>query len=354
MDYCFGADRETAVIVGAGASSAFGYPLTAELLPAMWKLANQSSSFNGNKIALKKLKRGLKQLVPSIGDPNLNLPLVTDLLSILDQAIASGSSIVVGMTQREQVEFRSLLDRALVDAIHKKKELKAAGDRLRVRFVTWLLRCATSVITSNYDLELDLALTEILGEDTMEQEVDYGFAWRSIENEYRLVQRPHAPAFHLYKLHGSLNWLTCRVCEHTYINLESPIKDRAFDPVKRDYNTCHCGHFPLSPVIVSPSFIRDIRLADLLYLWKNALEQLRLAKKWVIVGYSLPTEDLAIRSLLMRAYRGREYGERSPQVLVVLRDDNQATRSRFLSIFPNATFNWHGVEGFLDSVEGEC
>ena len=352
----FGSDRETAVIVGAGASAAFGYPITAELLPLIWKLANDPRSFDEDTAALGRLKTGLQQLVPSLEDTTISPPLITDILSILDQSIAAGSSLVVGMTQRKQVEFRTLLDRALVDTIHRKYGFGADGQKLRERFVSWLLRSAASVVTTNYDLELDFALERELHEEVMEGKVDYGFDWRSIETQYRLVPRPHNPDFRLYKLHGSLNWLNCPVCEHTYINLQASIQDRAFDTKPHGYNTCHCGHFPLSPVIVSPSFVRNIRIPDLLYLWKNTLEHLRLARKWVIIGYSLPTEDLAIRSLLMRAYRGREEKAGPPEVLVILRDSSdekkkQETRSRFKSIFPNADVKWCGVEGFIDTVE---
>jgi hypothetical protein len=256
------------------------------------------------------------------------------------------------MSQKDQVEFRALLDRALVDVIDTEFLSAAEFSDLCQQFVSWLLQTATGIVTTNYDLEIDMALKARLDPDFMRKQVDYGFAWREVNDEYQLVPRPQDPLFRLYKLHGSLNWLTCQVCEHTYINLDESIKDRAFDEQKGNYNTCHCGHFPLSPVIISPSFVRDVRNADLLYLWKNALEHLRLSPKWVIIGYSLPGEDLAIRSLLMRAYNARE-GSHPPDVLVVLRTECEATRSRYLSIFPNAEFEWSGVDGFLKKIGAE-
>jgi hypothetical protein len=53
--------------------------------------------------------------------------------------------------------------------------------------------------------------------------------------------------------------------------------------------------------IVSPSFVRDIRSANLSSVWQSALDWLRLADDWIIIGYSFPDEDLNIRSLFARA-----------------------------------------------------
>ena len=78
---------------------------------------------------------------------------------------------------------------------------------------------------------------------------------------------------------------------------------------------------------------------------------LRLAKRWVIVGYSFPAEDLAIRSLLLRAYRGREEGMPLPEILVIQRKKNEALSARYTAIFPEAKFQWTGLEAFLKSWE---
>jgi hypothetical protein len=41
----------------------------------------------------------------------------------------------------------------------------------------------------------------------------------------------------------------------------------------------------------------------LLEIWQTALEALREAETWYIIGYSLPPEDVAIRTILLRAYQ---------------------------------------------------
>ena len=224
---------------------------------------------------------------------------------------------------------------------------------LKPSFIDLLLQTATGVVTTNYDLEVDLALAERVGYPAMEDSVDYGFAWRD-PGGGKVIPRPVKPTFHLLKLHGSLNWLLCPLCEHTYINVYGSIQEHAFYKTQTNENTCHCGHFPLTPVIVSPSYVRDIRNADLLSLWKNALEYLRTARKWVIIGYSLPSEDLAIRSLLMRAFRAREEMASAPKIHVVQRahegaltNTDIAFQARYLSLFSQVTFHYGGLEKYL-------
>ena len=41
-------------------------------------------------------------------------------------------------------------------------------------------------------------------------------------------------------------------------------------------------------------------------MWQHALKLLRLAERWMIVGYSCVPEDLAVRSLFLRAQHSRE------------------------------------------------
>jgi hypothetical protein len=117
-------------------------------------------------------------------------------------------------------------------------------------------------------------------------------------------------------------------------------------------NECHCGHRPLRHVIVAPSYVRDVRDPVILGIWHSALEALREANEWVIVGYSLPPEDVAIRSMLLRAYQGRD-GESKPRITIVQkqRQEPELTRYRLLlpahEYFPKDDDTPGGLEGYL-------
>ncbi|MBK7123868.1 MAG: hypothetical protein IPH68_14415 [Chitinophagaceae bacterium] len=58
-------------------------------------------------------------------------------------------------------------------------------------------------------------------------------------------------------------------------------------------------------MLVTPSFSRTVKDTNLSQVWRNTLELLRTADEWVITGYSLPGEDLDIKSLFIRALKGR-------------------------------------------------
>ena len=156
------------------------------------------------------------------------------------------------------------------------------------------------MITSNYDLAMetqwyhrDDGMTE-----KMAAELDFGFGWlRPTNGDEEWFPRPLTPLRRLYKLHGSTNWLRCGLCDWLHVNPEVDIAVFAYQR-KRDYrNECHCGHAKLEVQIVSPSFVRETRDPNLIGVWRCALEWLREAEDWVIVGYSFPDEDMNIRAL---------------------------------------------------------
>jgi hypothetical protein len=343
----FAKNRNTAFFLGAGASAAFDYPVTAKLFPLMVEAAKESpfGKRAHEEQAAKRLRRGLDKMVPSWKNTAVAPPLITDTLSLLDQSILARTCLSPEMSHEDFVDFRQLLDRLLVTIIDREFWSESEFSDTCLRFIKLLLKSSTGIVTTNYDLEVDMALASEISHAFMETRVDYGFAWRQ-PLPGMIAARPAQPIFRLMKLHGSLNWLACPVCEHTYINVYSSIQALSYYSTRSDASTCHCGHFPLVPVIVSPPYVRDVRTADLLYLWKNALEYLRIAERWVLVGYSLPPEDLAIRSMLMRAYRARNGS--LPKVEVVHYSEDPALKARYLSIFPNATVQSGGLKAFLD------
>src|SRR5262249_15335798 len=141
-------------------------------------------------------------------------------------------------------------------------------------------------------------------------------------------QRPQKPLFEIYKLHGSVDWLKCERCGYIYINPDYPIFKLAFENKKASANTCHCGYWPLKPVIVTPSYIRSVFDTNLHEIWKAAIEALRKADEWIIIGYSLPNEDFNIKSLFLRAFHGRQT---KPKITVV--QYGTEAKDRYINFF---------------------
>ncbi len=199
-----------------------------------------------------------------------------------------------------------------------------------------------TIITSNYDYSVEWNLLDWGEGWDVDKIIDYGFSWREpILASGKIHNRPMNPKYKIYKLHGSSDWLKCERCGYIYINPTMAMYQLAFVNYKNDANMCHCGYWPLKPVLVTPSFARFVIDTNLHEIWKTSLEQLRTAHEWMIIGYSLPPEDLNI--IFLRADHGRE----NKPVISVIQKNND-TKKRFDNFFGQGNYHFHkdGLEQF--------
>jgi NAD-dependent SIR2 family protein deacetylase len=154
------------------------------------------------------------------------------------------------------------------------------------------------------------------------------------------------------KLHGSVDWMKCElcgwiVCNDVYSLQGVPYHSASYEQQDAD-NTCTCGHWPLRPVIIAPSFVRDIRDINILTIWKTAFEELRTADRWFLIGYSLPIDDYAVRSMLIRALKSRKT---PPAIEVYQWGESPETESRYRAFFGrDCVYHKDGMEGFIEKV----
>ena len=345
------------MFTGAGASRAIGYPVTAGLLPRVRQELAQGVLFedtNGSEEDQRErteLSRLLQGLLPGFADvQDSELPLITDLFSLVEYALASGDAFAIGGDDVLR-RLRDLLKHAITDVLlgdFLTSWRDAPEDRMQRKVlnesVAWVQSFSPNValISTNYDIGLEYELYKLVGHSRVPEEVDLGFDWRDTDSGTEHT-RPSAPALRVYKLHGSLDVLKCAVCGYVYFNPWGAIAFQAFRRELDVNNTCVCSDgVRLQLHIVSPSLVREVRDANLLSIWRSALEWLRTAEEWFIIGYSLPPEDLAIRSLLLRAYSARP---RPPRVTVV--QHGEKAQPHYKVLFPKATYLSGGLERFL-------
>ncbi len=365
-----------AVFLGAGASKAFGYPLTSEILPEMLRRIAAGKLFGATGEQAEKdrqfLGQFLQELLPGLDRTKPeDLPLITEVLSQVDYSLAEGIAIHPYRDIEGMQHLRRLLERAIYESIAKQAaSIPEAMKKNLEQFSAWLyaqsVEHEVSILSSNYDVATDTSLFRKFDECNrqsgeripFENFFDFGFAWRPVEEEDRVCLRPPSPKFRIYKLHGSLNWLRCPLCEHIYVNSYGEIAELAFSRQRHWGNSCHCGYSPLQMHIVTPSLVRQINDPNLRELWKSSLEALRQADTWIMIGYSFPAEDLAIRSLFTRAWHGRPVVDgqtRNPRIQVVQRGDS--SRSRYELYFADSRnpdrfyYEAGGLEAFLASVQ---
>jgi hypothetical protein len=209
------------------------------------------------------------------------------------------------------------------------------------------------VISTNYDAAVERALFERLIDHgvSVGQVINFGMPWRDAFKD-RLHLRPPGARLAILKLHGSLNWLRCEQCGHVTVNVTKRIAP--LDNWEREGL--------LRSILVTPSVVRDVRDANLLGIWRAALEDLREADEWIFIGHSLPTEDIAIRSVLLRTWHARR--RKGLRVRVVQFEPMgpwgssipTETYRRFRLYFPpsalaEANYRRDGFENFVDALE---
>jgi hypothetical protein len=383
--------KRTVLFLSAGASEPFGYPLTKAIFTLIEARLRTKQLFRRDRKTFpkaaadeKRLLRYLDDFLPGCREKDAELPPITDVLSLIDHLLLAQNVPLLKFRSQEVREFRELLERAILEVLNKPSDKAKAkkGKPLLDRLAKWICDSvkihghSVAIISTNYDIALESVLYEKLdpGRRELYRMVDYGCSWREpfcdatafqadqrpVSSQVRLHgvasdggggealrHRPEQPVIGLYKLHGSLNWLRCALCDYVYINAFGSIYHQAFKGMLDDQNSCSCGHGPPQPVIVAPSMVRDIRDKNLLAIWQSALEALRTADELIIVGYSLPTKDIAIRSMFLRACRRPALTIR---VIQKGADQDTEKRYRFLfpkTVFPQFRFETGGLEDFI-------
>ena len=87
--------------------------------------------------------------------------------------------------------------------------------------------------------------------------------------------------------------------------------------------------------MVTPGFVREYRNVHLLIIWREALVALATASQWIFIGYSLPTDDVGVRTLLLKTRCVREDLKRAaPRVTLVTGSKSaEETLARYRGIF---------------------
>jgi NAD-dependent SIR2 family protein deacetylase len=371
---------ERVLFLGAGASAHFGLPMTSGILAEIVERIENEKLFGPQGDRRQRLGHILAELLPGLdswrnkdhGEKTWKdtLPWITEVLSLIDHLMAYENSMSGQLRVQDLPQARRLLEQAISEVLARGNGsmLSDVPDRTREddelarrryphlferqlsqhedlrRLAHWVVNepGGCSVITTNYDMLLDSEIFPLMnGYEEIWKNIDFGFSPRE-GNQDTIYAPPAKPKVSLYKLHGSLNWLRCARCGRIYVNPSGQIAYLAFEDEITQANSCHCGYAPLQHVMVTPSFLRTVHDPNLYQIWHNALEALRRARQWFIIGYSLPQEDLAIRSLLLRAYHG---GASKSEIHVFVADER--SRPSYELQFPGCRYYTTKLEGFL-------
>lgn len=304
-------NADTAIFLGAGASRAEGAPLQGELFREYFSSTLRESSNDDHmdrELAIFFWR--MFDIDVNQGDiSKINFPTFEEVLGLTDLAILRKEAFRHFDIENRATNSGRLryIAQYLVFLVAQVLDSKLRGRAtIHQKLVRGLYEAnalrETLFVSTNYDILIDNALTETYEQDV---DLDYGVEFRNFErpDDWRRPRRENGLS--LFKPHGSLNWLFCPTCNALEITpKEKGVVTRLISDFEQA--SCReCGNI-YSPLIVPPTFYKDLNNVFLSCIWNRADNALRRVRHIVFCGYSFPDADMHIKYLLKRAQTNRE------------------------------------------------
>lgn len=324
----------TVIFLGAGASASEKAPLQGELMREIKNLASSgricdivttdlsvfdnlaSDYLNNSQLDTNGQSTGfynpdnltLQDLFKDFWDidlrsprhkPNAIYPTLEECLGVLDLAILNSKSFKKYSLEaiRKARDFiiyliARVLDEKLVfseSSVHTKL-IKRLDNEDTLK--------STAFISLNYDILIDNAIMRYHNskrEDElshMEIPIEYGIKLNLFDSTAKFMD----DSIKLLKIHGSMNWLYCPTCNEITL---TPFSESVSTIVEPDVN-CQTCESSYSPIIVPPTYYKDMSNNHLQNIYWEADNLLRKASKIFFCGYSFPDADMHIKYLFKR------------------------------------------------------
>ena len=373
--------KNPVIILGAGATKACGGPLTDEILPA---------ALNGEIVddmrAVKVDDReellyltwkfmtecfNVPETRPIKKEDCPNLPMV---LSMLRRSIEM--DMPIGNWQgQDLVKAKRAIEYSVFSVIEAALRKITRNAHLHHSLLEPLYKNKTQpvVVSLNYDVIVDNTMFSLSDGYTNYPMPDYGV---DISTP-RYMEVKNAGVFgSLLKIHGSLNWLYCEKCSRLDLFVSEGLNglstSKALDELYHtapfnDAYSCkgtRCRNHPncdgfVSPVLITPTYVKDYQNPHIKKVWQQAEAAMKKADRAIIIGYSLPFDDVEIAMLLKRGlnhldrkqitvveYADKDIGKPSNERTPL---EQHPTGQRFRTLF-GPGLDWHttGFEGWLN------
>jgi len=368
------------IILGAGATKACGGPLTDEILPA----ALNSEIAHDDKTTLVEDREELLALTHEFLSECFNVPVQNNVIRKED---CPSLPLVLSMLRRS-VELRKPIGTWEGESLVKAKRaieysvfavIEAALRRIRqnqhlhynLLQPLYQQDIEPTVISLNYDVIVDNAMFSLAEVHQNLHPPDYRVNIDTLAYKQFLDDGFFG---NLLKIHGSLNWLYCGTCQRLDLFVSEGLHGlrtaKALDelyfnaPFDDAYS---CRGTPcrdpqcegtVSPILITPTYVKDYNNPHVERVWTEAERIMKESDRAIIIGYSLPTDDVEIAMLFKQGLDhlprnkitvveyvegdiNKPVGQRTPI-------EQHHTGQRFRSLF-GADLDWHtsGFEGWL-------
>jgi NAD-dependent SIR2 family protein deacetylase len=316
--------------LGAGFSAEAGAPTQKELLKTILSPAF-NAKYQYNKLISNSIIRLNKFICDILCIERISYDRIEleTIFTLIDKCLNEGYAII-GYSYNDLQEIREILQSLIGLAIHYKTSIVTSigGNSYIIDFANYINRLASkragykfnnideiSVITTNWDIVLDKEFYNIIKNSDLKYPIalDYCCYMSSMTNSENIyipgLYALGAGGYNIkyLKLHGSMNWANCPLCQRMYVGFE--IDEMNY------YNPCYCRHcrdnysikntetIRLNNNLLLPTFLKDLSNLQIKQVWQNASIEISEASKIVFIGYSLPSADFEIKQLLLRCLR---------------------------------------------------
>jgi NAD-dependent SIR2 family protein deacetylase len=336
---------KTIIILGAGASASEGAPIQSELFRDYFKYVNSHTTTIHHSMnrELATFFKMMFNIDVDHGDlDNTDFPTFEEVLGVIDLAIRRSESFKefdlesMASNGNRLRQIRVYLILLMAKII---KEKLSVGRGIHSNLITNLrtkrLLDKVSFISTNYDILID---NQLSSHDN--RLVNYGVEFTNYYRE-KDWPRPNGNATILLKIHGSLNWLYCSVCNTlTYTPFEKGVV-RLVD----NFSSCSCPSCKsvILPIIVPPTYFKDMTNVFLNEIWYKAEQELSKAEHIIFCGYSFPDADIHIKYLLKRIQTNKDFSVRFTVInnhtgkSVETKDEERKRYKRFLGALVDYT-----------------
>ena len=306
---------KTAIFLGAGASAAEGAPIQTHLFRDYFKLIRNRGNHTTPEHEIELAT--FFELMFDIDVVNGNLdtalfPTFEEALGVLDLADLKNESFkdftnINFASNSGRIKFlRLYLVYLMADIIDNSLTTSKNIHRRLIRKLNSTDAIKDTIfLTTNYDILCDNALLDLFPG----KKVDYGVEF--VNYKEGTFVRPDLDSIKLLKLHGSLNWLYCPTCNNLRITpYEKGVYTLMINPSSSYCQRCDTVY---SPIIVPPTFYKDLSKVFLSQVWNVAENELSEIEHLIFCGYSFPDSDIHIKYLIKRIQKNR----RNPQTLKI-------------------------------------
>lgn len=355
---------KTVIILGAGASASEGAPIQSALFRDYFKFlkSHPTTIYHSMNLELTAFFDSMFNIDINRDDlDGIEFPTFEEVLGVIDLAIRRNESFKefdlesMATNGNRLRQIRVYLVLLMAKIIKEKLEY---GRGIHSTLISNLranrLINQVSFISTNYDILIDNTLSS-----SNHALLNYGVEFTNYYRENNWP-RPLNNATNLLKIHGSLNWLYCSTCNTlTYTPFEKGVV-RLVD----DFGSCSCPtcESVILPIIVPPTYFKDMTNVFLNEIWHKSEQELRKAKHIIFCGYSFPDADIHIKYLLKRIQTnndfirtGRDYNVRftvinnHPGKSEEQKNEEMKRFKRFLG--PNVNYTDKSFEDFANNPE---